>query len=436
MSEYRYCVRCVMRWRAVAGPSASDGNERPPHVGPQQDGRHGDHTTHRATLTRVTRARERKPIAKTAPSGHNGSTIRMWQRGTTSPASWVSLRSPVEQSPRDWRVGKKLLAWERPLRPADREALVAQGFQLPEGDILGVRVADEGVKFALISRRSGGVLHHPAFRGLCGGAGQTGRDRRRGPRGTDHRGLAGAGAPQAGPGVPGRFPLSRSALAQVDDPLQVVHAGLHDVGDHHLGSLARHSIAASRHAGARTRRGYWRADRIRLGKRGRCREVGDHRPPPVAEADRCSRSTAGSNDAGQLQHRGREQRHMHGLVVRGPPQRPAAATAAATPAPPDGRWSGTAAARPAARARDPWPTAASRARPPCDPRRPRQCATGRRAARRIPRRGPCAARSTGWPGRAGRRTRWPNRRRSARHRCVRPTALRYRASTKIDETTV
>ena len=88
-------VRCVMRWRAVAGPSASDGNERPPHVGPQRDGRHGDHTTHRATLTRVTRPRERKPIAKTAPSGHNGSTIRVWQRGTTSPASWVSLRSPV-----------------------------------------------------------------------------------------------------------------------------------------------------------------------------------------------------------------------------------------------------------------------------------------------------------------------------------------------------
>jgi hypothetical protein len=56
-----------------------------------------------------------------------------------------------EQSPRDWRVGKKLLAWERPLRPSDREALAAQGSEPPEGDILGVRVSDEGVKFALIS---------------------------------------------------------------------------------------------------------------------------------------------------------------------------------------------------------------------------------------------------------------------------------------------
>ncbi|OBA63589.1 hypothetical protein A5647_04555 [Mycobacterium sp. 1100029.7] len=56
-----------------------------------------------------------------------------------------------EQSPHDWRVGKKLLAWERPLRSSDREALSAAGVQPPEGDILGVRVSDEGVKFALVA---------------------------------------------------------------------------------------------------------------------------------------------------------------------------------------------------------------------------------------------------------------------------------------------
>jgi hypothetical protein len=56
-----------------------------------------------------------------------------------------------EQAPHDWRVGKKLLAWERPLRPADREALSANGSRPPEGDILGVRVSDEGVKFALVA---------------------------------------------------------------------------------------------------------------------------------------------------------------------------------------------------------------------------------------------------------------------------------------------
>ena len=72
-----------------------------------------------------------------------------------------------EQSPRDWRVGKKLLAWERPLRPADREALVARGFQPPEGDILGVRVADEGVKFALINDDPAVYFTTPHFEGYA-----------------------------------------------------------------------------------------------------------------------------------------------------------------------------------------------------------------------------------------------------------------------------
>jgi hypothetical protein len=44
-------------------------------------------------------------------------------------------------------VGKKLIAWERPLRKTDYAAL---GADAPGGDILGARVADEGVKFALI----------------------------------------------------------------------------------------------------------------------------------------------------------------------------------------------------------------------------------------------------------------------------------------------
>lgn len=57
----------------------------------------------------------------------------------------------VEQSQHDWRVGKKLLAWERPLRQSDIEALHRRGSAVPAGDILGVRVPDEGVKFALIA---------------------------------------------------------------------------------------------------------------------------------------------------------------------------------------------------------------------------------------------------------------------------------------------
>ena len=54
------------------------------------------------------------------------------------------LPETAEASPRNWRVRKKLIAWERPLRRADRAAL---GADAPDGDILGARVADEGVKF-------------------------------------------------------------------------------------------------------------------------------------------------------------------------------------------------------------------------------------------------------------------------------------------------
>ena len=70
-----------------------------------------------------------------------------------------------EPSPHEWRVGKKLLAWERPLRPSDREALAHSGVEPPEGDIIGVRVSDEGVKFALIADEPGVYFTTPHFDG-------------------------------------------------------------------------------------------------------------------------------------------------------------------------------------------------------------------------------------------------------------------------------
>jgi hypothetical protein len=56
----------------------------------------------------------------------------------------------VERVPgkREWRVGKKLLAWERPLRPADRKAL---GPVAPSGPILAVHTPLEGKEVLLAS---------------------------------------------------------------------------------------------------------------------------------------------------------------------------------------------------------------------------------------------------------------------------------------------
>lgn len=72
------------------------------------------------------------------------------------------LPETTEVSPRDWRVRKKLMVWERPLRKADYAAL---GEDAPDGDILGARVPDEGVKFALIADEPGVYFTTPHFDG-------------------------------------------------------------------------------------------------------------------------------------------------------------------------------------------------------------------------------------------------------------------------------
>ena len=72
------------------------------------------------------------------------------------------LPETTEASPRNWRVRKKLIVWERPLRKADFAAL---GDDAPDGDILGARVPDEGVKFALIADEPDVYFTTPHFDG-------------------------------------------------------------------------------------------------------------------------------------------------------------------------------------------------------------------------------------------------------------------------------
>lgn len=74
----------------------------------------------------------------------------------------AGLPEQSETSPRNWRVRNKLMVWERPLRKADLEAL---GPAAPDGDILGARVPDEGVKLALIADEPGVYFTTPHFDG-------------------------------------------------------------------------------------------------------------------------------------------------------------------------------------------------------------------------------------------------------------------------------
>jgi hypothetical protein len=86
-------------------------------------------------------------------------------------ATWATLRSIAralpeleEQTPRDWRVRNKMVVWERPLRASDLEAL---GKSAPTGDIVGVRVSDEGVKHALIADDPDVYFTTPHFDGYA-----------------------------------------------------------------------------------------------------------------------------------------------------------------------------------------------------------------------------------------------------------------------------
>lgn len=73
-------------------------------------------------------------------------------------ASWDDVRRSVGALPETaeenrrgnatWRVKDRNLAWERPLRQSDLDAL---GDAAPDGPILAVRVADVGVKEALVA---------------------------------------------------------------------------------------------------------------------------------------------------------------------------------------------------------------------------------------------------------------------------------------------
>ena len=61
-----------------------------------------------------------------------------------------------------WRVKDKGFVWERPLRRADYDAL---GDAAPDGPILGARVADVGVKEALLADQPNVYFTTPHFDG-------------------------------------------------------------------------------------------------------------------------------------------------------------------------------------------------------------------------------------------------------------------------------
>jgi hypothetical protein len=89
-------------------------------------------------------------------------------------ATWDDVRRLVADLPETaegtshgtmaWKVKGKLMVWERPLRASD---LATLGDAVPDGEILGASVADEGVKQALIADRPDVYFTAPHFDGYA-----------------------------------------------------------------------------------------------------------------------------------------------------------------------------------------------------------------------------------------------------------------------------
>ena len=80
----------------------------------------------------------------------------------------LALPEAVEQTGGDgrlqWRVRGKLFVWERPLRRGDLDAL---GAAAPDGPIVAARVADVGVKEALVADDAAVYFTTPHFNGYA-----------------------------------------------------------------------------------------------------------------------------------------------------------------------------------------------------------------------------------------------------------------------------
>jgi len=79
----------------------------------------------------------------------------------------LALPATSERTLRDlrqWKVKDKLFVWERPLRPADREAL---GDGAPDGPILGAKVEHVGAKEAVIADDPDVFFTTPHFDGYA-----------------------------------------------------------------------------------------------------------------------------------------------------------------------------------------------------------------------------------------------------------------------------
>ncbi len=77
-------------------------------------------------------------------------------------AAAMALPEVEQTGAHEWRVRRKLIAWRRPLRQSDRDAL---GPAAPQGEILAVRTMDLEAKDELLATDAGVFFTTPHFDG-------------------------------------------------------------------------------------------------------------------------------------------------------------------------------------------------------------------------------------------------------------------------------
>jgi hypothetical protein len=81
----------------------------------------------------------------------------------------ISLALPeTTESNNGWRIREKAFAWVRPLRRKDVADLEELGREVPTGEIMGIRVRDEGEKQELVASEPDVFFSIPHFDGWPG----------------------------------------------------------------------------------------------------------------------------------------------------------------------------------------------------------------------------------------------------------------------------
>jgi hypothetical protein len=89
-------------------------------------------------------------------------------------ATWEDVRRlalalpETTESNNGWRIREKAFAWVRPLRKKDMADLERLGREVPSGDIMGIRLADDLEKQELVASEPGVFFSIPHFDGWPG----------------------------------------------------------------------------------------------------------------------------------------------------------------------------------------------------------------------------------------------------------------------------